>query len=178
MRSIDTLVIHCSATPNGHSLFRLPGTRNRVTPVQIIDEWHQARSFKRGDYWRQRFNPDLGAIGYHHVIYTNGCPATGRHHAEVGAHVKGHNADTIGICLIGTDKFAADQWATLRALVQALQKQYPGIGIVGHRDLSPDADGDGKVEPREWLKTCPGFDVATWLKGGMAPLADHLQEVQ
>ena len=32
--------------------------------------------------------------------------------------------------------------------------------IVGHRDLSCDADGDGIVERHEWVKQCPGFDVA------------------
>lgn len=37
----------------------------------------------------------------------------------------------------------------------------------GHRDLSPDIDGDGVVERHEWLKTCPGFDVAAWLASGM-----------
>ena len=39
------------------------------------------------------------------------------------------------------------------------------IGVVGHRDLSPDNNQDGKITPNEWLKTCPGFD-AGWELGG------------
>ena len=31
--------------------------------------------------------------------------------------------------------------------------------IFGHRDLSPDVDGDGHIEPEEWMKSCPCFDV-------------------
>lgn len=38
------------------------------------------------------------------------------------------------------------------------------VPIVGHRDLSPDKDGDGVVERHEWLKRCPNFDVSSWVK--------------
>ena len=31
--------------------------------------------------------------------------------------------------------------------------------ILGHRDLSADLDGNGKIEPSEWVKFCPCFDV-------------------
>ena len=51
---------------------------------------------------------------------------------------------------------------------------YPIREIVGHRDLSPDLDGDGVVEPEEWVKQCPCFDVASereeWL--GKRPLKE------
>jgi N-acetyl-anhydromuramyl-L-alanine amidase AmpD len=47
-------------------------------------------------------------------------------------------------------------------------------GICGHRDLSPDRNGNGLVEPIEWLKTCPGFDVAAWLAADMVPPAGHI----
>ncbi len=30
---------------------------------------------------------------------------------------------------------------------------------VWHRDLSPDLDGNGRIEPDEWMKQCPCFDV-------------------
>ena len=37
---------------------------------------------------------------------------------------------------------------------------YPGIvDILGHRDASPDKNGDGEIEPAEWIKQCPCFDV-------------------
>ena len=31
--------------------------------------------------------------------------------------------------------------------------------VLGHRDTSPDLDGDGIVEPEEWTKMCPCFDA-------------------
>ena len=47
-----------------------------------------------------------------------------------------------------------------RILVRVLKADFPGITqVVGHRDLSPDLDGDGVVEPDEWTKACPCFEV-------------------
>ncbi len=151
-RAIDTIVIHCSATPNG-----------RWTTAPDIDRWHDDRGFERRDHWRERFNPEYKAIGYHFVIYTDGHVVTGRHLDEVGAHASGHNARSIGICMIGTSAYTIEQWRALDGLVAKLHTRYPTARILGHRDLSPDLDGDGTIEPHEWLKTCPGFDVATWL---------------
>lgn len=139
-RQIDTIVVHCSATPNG-----------RWTTAPDIDRWHDDRGFERRDHWRERFNPEYKAIGYHFVIYTDGTVVTGRHLDEVGAHASGHNARSIGICMIGTDRFALEQWQALDDLIGKLRERYPGAKILGHRDLP------------EVHKTCPGFDVATWL---------------
>ena len=36
---------------------------------------------------------------------------------------------------------------------------YPDSKICGHRDLSPDLDGDGEIEPNEWIKMCPCFNA-------------------
>jgi len=152
MREIKAIVIHCSASPNG-----------RWTTAPDIDRWHDERGFERLESWREKFNPDYKAIGYHYIIYTNGAIATGRHQDEIGAHAGGYNKHTLGVCLIGTDKFTAEQWQALDELVARLRTRYPAAKIIGHRDLSPDLDGDGTVEPHEWLKTCPGFDVAAWL---------------
>ena len=172
MRYIDTFVIHCSASPNGESLFRADGT----TPVQVIDAWHKARGFARDYGARVRFNPNLEAIGYHFVIYTNGGIASGRALEEVGAHAKGNNAHSLGICMLGTDQFTLPQWAGLRNVIEGLKKTYPHARVVGHRDLSPDINGDGVIERSEWAKTCPGFDAAACIKGDMASLAGHLLE--
>lgn len=169
MRPINLIVIHCSASPNGDSLFRgSPGTPGFQTPVSAIDGWHAKRGFHRDPAARERFNPNLAAIGYHHVIYTSGVVVTGRAHDEIGAHVAGFNQKSIGVCLVGTDQFTQSQWFSLRDLVGMLRKQYPDARVVGHRDLSPDQNKNGIVESFEWLKTCPGFDVATWLDSGMA----------
>lgn len=168
MRQITLIVIHCSASPNSDSLFRgSPGTPGFITPVQVIDGWHAKRGFKRSTEARIRNNYDLAAIGYHYLIYRNGGVATGRSDEEIGAHVAGFNQKSLGICLIGTDQFTAEQWQSLRGLVTALRKQHPDARVVGHRDLSPDQNKNGIVESFEWLKTCPGFDVAAWLDSGM-----------
>lgn len=165
MRPVDLLVIHCSATPNG-----------RWVSTLDINHWHAERGFRRQGAFLARQNPALGAIGYHFVIYTNGAIATGRHLDEVGAHVKGHNARSVGVCLIGTDRYSRAQWAAAAALIERLIKTYPAARVTGHRDLSPDREGDGTVEPQEWLKTCPGFDVVAWRRADMLAPAAHLLE--
>lgn len=176
-RDIRLLLVHCSASPNGKSLFvGKSGDANFKTPIQVIDDWHRARGFHRDDAARRRLNPDLTSIGYHFVIYTNGVIVTGRHTDEVGAHCQGLNAKSIGICMIGTDAFTAAQWDSLAFLQGSLAKQYPQAAWRGHRDMSPDKNKNGIVEPFEWLKTCPGFDVSTWLAGGKQPLAGHICE--
>ena len=50
--------------------------------------------------------------------------------------------------------------ATLRQLVGQLQEKFPGCRVCGHRDLSPDLNGNGEIEPEEWIKQCPCFEVA------------------
>lgn len=163
MRVVDLIVIHCSATPNGSA----------VTVAQI-DDWHRARGFKRLEHWRRRQNPDLGSIGYHFVIYPNGAIATGRGLDEVGAHVVGNNKSSIGVCMVGINHFTRAQWTSLAANIGGLTRMYPNARVCGHRDLSPDQDNDGLVEPWEWLKTCPGFDVGAWLARDRKPDAAHI----
>lgn len=176
MRAINTLIIHCSASPNGDSLFRASlGAFGSRTPAQTIDGWHAQRGFRRDPLKCRTFNPHLPSIGYHFVIYTNGAVATGRSLDEIGAHAQGFNQKSIGICMVGTDRFSPAQWAALAHVVQALQKDFPAR-VVGHRDLSPDLNNNGRIEQHEWLKTCPGFDVAAWCDGAMAPLEGHVDE--
>lgn len=171
-RSIKKIVIHCSASQNGKRL----GDGGRKTAAACIDVWHSARGFKRDSAAREAFNPTLFAIGYHYVIDCDGAKQTGRSLDEVGAHVAGHNTDSVGICMVGTDKFTQAQWQALGSLVRALQLKYPTAAIVGHRDLSPDLNGDGTITPNEYLKTCPGFTVAEWVATGFATLRSALVE--
>ena len=52
----------------------------------------------------------------------------------------------------------------MRVLILTLLKDYPGCRICGHRDLSPDLNGNGEIEPEEWIKSCPCFEVAKEFK--------------
>ena len=133
MRKIDTIVLHCSATPEG-----------RAVSVSTIRAWHK----KRG--WRD--------IGYHYVIGLNGEIWQGRPVEEKGAHVRGHNATSIGICYVGgvtndgrqapKDTRTPKQKTSLVKLMRGLLADYPGIiRICGHRGFPGMA------------KACPCFDA-------------------
>lgn len=163
-RKIDRIIIHCSDSPNGRSLFTGKlGDKHFTTPLQEIDNWHRQRGFKRLAQWREQLNPQITSVGYHFLIYTAGAVVSARHVDEVGAHAQGYNATSLGICLIGHDRFTRAQWESLKRLVESLQASYPGVEIVGHRGL-PGV-----------TKTCPNFDVGAWLANGKQPLVEHIQ---
>lgn len=112
---------------------------------QEIDRWHRERGWN--------------GIGYHYVIRRDGRLENGRSLKEAGAHCKGHNKDSIGICLVGGIKdstknepvndYTDKQWETLKSIVLELKAKYPNARIVGHCDYEPK-------------KTCPNFDVKEW----------------
>lgn len=122
MRTINKIIIHCSATPEG-----------RNVTVKDIDSWHRNRGFDK--------------IGYHHVIYLDGSIHTGRAEEIIGAHTAGHNASSIGICYIGgvdtsmkpKDTRTPQQKTALRNLIKDLQKKYPGATVHGHNEFSAKA---------------------------------------
>lgn len=143
MRQINKIVIHCSATREGDT---------SIT-ADTIDAWHKARGWK--------------GIGYHFIINIDGSIESGREIKEVGAHAYGHNADSIGIVYIGglnkkgkpKDTRTIAQKMSMNLLVEVLKGVFPEAEVLGHRDLSPDVDGDGIVEPWEWTKACPCFNA-------------------
>lgn len=201
-RTVDLVVIHCSATPSGRPLTQgTPGKPGYLNAPQVIDAWHAARGFKRAPEAVRKFSSSLPSIGYHYVIDLTGEVWSGRSLNEVGAHAANCNAHSVGVCLVGgaerEARYTPRQWSSLREVVQMLTGYAYRIpcapptrradathplgwrvenGICGHRDLSPDQNGDGLVEPTEWLKTCPGFDVATWLANGMTPEPQHIYQ--
>lgn len=154
-RTINHIIIHCSATPNGRS-----------HTVADIDRWHRERGFHRPARFKARHNQGLTSIGYHYVILVDGTVHTGRHPDEIGAHAAPHNHDSLGVCLIGTDRFTPAQWAALRNLVNDLLVEHGGkqTQVCGHRDLPTVR------------KDCPGFDVDVWRALGMLVPADHVLE--
>lgn len=148
MRPIEHIVIHCSATPDGDGRFG----------IEQLDQMHRDRGWQR--------------VGYHYVIEVDGSLRAGRPVEQIGAHVAGSNAKSIGICMIGTSRFTEAQWTALRDLVNDLQKRFPSSSVWGHRDFSPDKNGDGVIEEFEWFKLCPGFAVDAWRLSGMDPQWD------
>ena len=192
-RHIDLVVIHCSATPSGKPLIQgKPNTPGYLNAPKIINAWHAERGFNRQPAAVKAFSSQLPSIGYHYVIDLAGEVWSGRAQQEVGAHVAGYNANSVGICMVGGAEPAAQytpqQWHSLAEVVsmvlaehgipcvapKRLAQMVVSAGVIGHRDLSPDANQDGQVKPNEWLKTCPGFDVKAWLANGLKPLPQHI----
>lgn len=155
-RTINLIVVHCSATPATADI-----------GVKELTQWHRERGFR--------------TIGYHWVIRRDGTVEAGRPEAETGAHVEGYNANSIGVCMVGgvakdaktvEENFTAAQFGALASTLYGLLHRYPEALVCGHRDLSPDKNRDGKITPNEWLKGCPSFDVRTWMRG-IPDLANH-----
>lgn len=169
--TIKLIVIHCAASKNGRSL-----ATPHESAAQVIDRWHKEAGFHRTAANVAECNRHLKYIGYQYVIDTTGRVETGRRVGETGAHVRGHNTGSVGICLVGTNAFTVAQWDAMRVLVNELRERFPLARICGHRDLSPDKNGDGVIMPDEWIKICPGFTVANWLNRGERPLSGHITE--
>ena len=135
MRNIDKLVIHCSATRECDDSVN----------ASVIDRWHKARGWK--------------GCGYHFIVLIDGTIETGRMIDKVGAHVKGMNKSSIGICYIGglerdaktpKDTRTPQQKESLLLLIKTLKKIYPEATLHGHNEFSN--------------KACPSFDVQSQYK--------------
>ena len=129
MRNINKIIVHCSATPEG-----------KAFSVADIRRWHLQRGF--------------ADIGYHFVIYLDGSVHVGRELAKAGAHCKGQNKNSIGVCYIGgvatdgqtpKDTRTDTQKASLVKLITELRQQFPNASVHGHREFA--------------IKACPCFDA-------------------
>lgn len=153
-RRIDYIAVHCTATPEGQAM-----------TVDDIRRIHKANG------WSD--------IGYHYVIDLKGRVHIGRDVHLSGAHVSGYNPYSIGVVYVGglenkpgvpynklppKDTRTDAQKAALLALLVDLRKLYPKAKIQGHRDFSKDLNGNGIIEPQEWIKACPSFDAKTEFK--------------
>ena len=127
MKNIDRIILHCAATTADVS-------------ARTIRKWHMN---DRG--WKD--------IGYHYVIRMNGAVEEGRPLDQQGAHTKGHNKNTIGVCYSGgltkegpADTMTREQEMAFIALVATLRSKFgEGIEVHGHNEYSN--------------KACPSFDV-------------------
>ena len=137
MRPIDSIIIHCSATPEGKHF-----------TAADIRRWHKAQG------WSD--------IGYHYVILLDGTVQEGRPVSQPGAHCKGMNARSIGICYIGglasdgktpKDTRTTAQKAAMHALVERLAAQYglTADQIHGHNEYAAKACPSFNVRREAWL---------------------------
>ena len=146
MREINLIVVHCSAT-----------RADRDFTENDLEVCHRHRGFN--------------GAGYHFYIRKNGDIKNTRPLEKRGAHALGYNAHSIGICYEGgldvryrpADTRTEWQKHSLRVLIRTLLMDYPGCRVCGHRDLSPDRNGDGRISPEEWVKECPCFEVTSKL---------------
>ena len=149
MRNIDSIIVHCSATKAGQDF-----------TATDIDRWHRERGFN--------------GIGYHYVVRLDGKLEKGRDVSLAGAHCRGWNERSVGICYIGgldangrpADTRTNAQKRVLYQIIMDLQREYNILQVLGHRDTSPDLNGDGVIEPYEYVKVCPCFDVKEFLRSG------------
>ena len=128
----STIVLHCSATKNGKYL-----------DPKTVDKWHKARKFSK--------------IGYHIMIQPDGeVNHSGnsilRSFTAQGAHVQGGNKNSLGICIVGNDKFTEAQFSALRFEIIGLKQLYniPFYEVRGHYQYK-SAQKQGK--------TCPNMDI-------------------
>lgn len=130
MREIKKIILHYSETPATWD-----------GGVEEIRAWHKERGFTD--------------IGYHYVIRKNGDIQAGRGLEWAGAHCKGQNEKSIGICYIGGEDEKDDrtqmQRQALLDLIYSLKTVFPqhDITVHGHNEFSN--------------KKCPGFNVGTEL---------------
>ena len=129
MREINKIIVHCSATREGENY-----------EVAEIRKWHLARGFSD--------------IGYHFYIDLHGEIHKGRDISKIGAHCKGHNRNSIGICYCGgveadgktpKDTRNEKQKTALLAVLRTLKAMYPYSCIHSHKDFAN--------------KACPSFDA-------------------
>jgi N-acetyl-anhydromuramyl-L-alanine amidase AmpD len=135
MRQIKYIVIHCTA-----------GRAQQKTSDIIA-------------YWRLKLG--WKSFGYHWIVGEDGTKERLTEDYAPTNGVKGFNANSIHLCYKGgwdgTDTRTDAQKKSLLELVQHYKKLYPNALVVGHRDLSPDLNKDGKITPNEWVKKCPCF---------------------
>ena len=125
---IELLVVHCSDTDN------------EATAIDIH---------------KMHMNFGWDGIGYHKIILRDGTIENGRPEYWMGAHVKGKNNKSLGVCLIGRNQFTNRQFNSLKLILNEWKLKYPKAKILGHCDTG-DTD-----------KTCPNFNVTDWCKNNL-----------
>lgn len=143
MRQIQRIFIHCTA-----------GWQTQ-TALDII-KYHTS---SKGLGWK--------TPGYHYIVEPNGFVVNAVPLEKVSNGVKGYNQTAVNIAYIGglaaggkrVDNRTPQQKQSLVRLLKELRQLFPDAKIMGHRDISPDLNGNGIVDPWERIKECPCFDA-------------------
>ncbi len=146
MRAIKYIIIHCTAG-------------NQKQTIADLKNW-----WRKGMGWNN--------VGYHWVVEANGAATRLAEDSQVTNGVAGFNANAIHISWFGgvtkdlksIDNRTPEQKESLQDLAEAYKRKYPNATFKGHRDFSPDKNKNGIIEPSEYIKNCPAFDVAAWIK--------------
>lgn len=142
MRNIKRIFIHCTA-----------GYQETYKDENLIKEFQ-----RKG--WRYP--------GYHYVIRPDGTIFNMLSEDKISNGVTGYNSTAINIAWVGgivrgnhrgVDNRTDEQKASLLKLLQDLRVKYPKAYIMGHRDISPDKNGNGKIDSWEYIKACPCFNA-------------------
>jgi len=115
IRTIDKIILHCTDSDVDHD-------------INEIARWHRMRGFKD--------------VGYHFLIRRHGIQF-GRPIDQIGAHCKGQNSNSLGICLTGKNEFDQAQFEMTARLISSF---FPGLAIYPHNYFNKN-------------KRCPGFDI-------------------
>lgn len=161
MAKLKYLVIHCTATPEGRE----------VTGANIR-RWHTSPVSAGGRGWKQVGYTDLFKLDGTVERLANNNEDANVDPWEITNGAKGYNSVSRHIVYAGgTDKNgkAKDtrtdaQKKAMKEYVLDFHRRFPDVKILGHRELSPDKNGNGIIEPSEWIKACPSFEVSEWLK--------------
>jgi len=131
-RKINEVIVHCAATPDSFVV----GSRWYELDVKEVRRWHVE---ERG--WSD--------IGYHYFIKRDGTLQTGRPLERAGAHVRGRNKHSIGVCFSGSHSYTEEQKESLVGLYKSLRARF-GLRASSWRCHNEFSDKD-----------CPGFNVNT-----------------
>jgi|TARA_A100001388_G_C28691055_1_gene461349 N-acetyl-anhydromuramyl-L-alanine amidase AmpD len=99
----------------------------------MIRDWHV-----NGNHWSD--------IGYHYVIEGDGSIKEGRPVTRAGAHVKGNNKYTIGVCLTGNfeiDQPSRQQLDSLWSLIEGLLDNF---GLTRRKVLAHHEDVNAETK--------------------------------
>ena len=119
--------------------------------------------------------------GYHYVVFPGGKIEQMLDEAKIANGVKNYNSNSIHVAWVGGIKYEKqDPSTTLKTskpkivsvdnrtdaqklalfdLLTKLKLKYRSAMIMGHRDISPDLNHNGVIDPWERIKDCPCFDA-------------------